>query len=395
MRFLLLAFATFFLLQFASAQISPGPLSRAHQSLEGSTQCTTCHKLGGGEAVFRCLDCHREIAERLTARRGLHATYGIKAGSSQECARCHSEHNGREFPVIKWDLKTFDHRQTGYALEGKHAGLTCNRCHSPERIAPDQKPLIKIHDLSRSFLGVNRACSTCHQDVHNGRLGPNCAQCHNSTDWKNTAGQFDHSNTRYPLTGVHAQVKCQECHTPGPDSKPRYAGLPFSKCSDCHTNPHKGSFAQQSCSSCHNTAGWKRVSTATLNQSFDHAKTKYPLLGKHQQVDCVSCHRKADFKRIDESARQHKITVLFNSVPVEFKPETVLLQVDGAPLELANDYVWIFAGGIPPYDFLKKIGIGFGMHDLMNEAKEAALDKEPLSEVSSGTGGGTIRPGPA
>lgn len=100
-------------------------------------------------------------------------------------------------------------------------------------------------------------------------------------------------------------------------------------------------------------------------------------------------------KRIDESARQHKITVLFNSVPVEFKPETVLLQVDGAPLELANDYVWIFAGGIPPYDFLKKIGIGFGMHDLMNEAKEAALDKEPLSEVSPGTGGGTIRPGPA
>src|SRR5271166_6495006 len=94
---------------FAAAQISPGPLSRPHQSLDSATQCTTCHKLGGGEPVFKCLDCHTEIAQRLASHRGLHASYGITPGSSQECARCHSEHNGLDFALIKWDQKTFDH----------------------------------------------------------------------------------------------------------------------------------------------------------------------------------------------------------------------------------------------------------------------------------------------
>jgi hypothetical protein len=83
MRFAFLAFVALLLLGYSSAQISPGPLSRAHQSLEGATQCTSCHKFGG-EAILKCIDCHTEIAERLTFRKGLHATYGMKAGSSQE-----------------------------------------------------------------------------------------------------------------------------------------------------------------------------------------------------------------------------------------------------------------------------------------------------------------------
>ena len=91
----------------SSAQISPGPLSRPHQSLNGSTNCASCHKFGG-QAALKCLDCHTEIATRLSARRGLHATYNIPANSSQECARCHSEHNGEDFPLIKWDIKTFN-----------------------------------------------------------------------------------------------------------------------------------------------------------------------------------------------------------------------------------------------------------------------------------------------
>ncbi len=281
----------------AAAQISPGPLSRPHQSLDSATQCTTCHKLGGGEPVFKCLDCHTEIAQRLASHRGLHASYGIKTGSSQECARCHSEHNGRDFALIKWDPKTFDHKQTGYVLEGKHVGLTCNRCHSPEHIEPAERQTIKIRDLSRTFLGVAATCAPCHKDPHENRLGPNCLQCHNNDDWKNVTQQFDHSKTRYPLTGLHAQVTCVKCHTPGPDNQPRYIGLPFGKCTDCHSDPHRGSFAQQTCQSCHNTSGWKRVSTGALSQSFDHAKTKYPLVGKHQTVECVACHRNGDFKQ--------------------------------------------------------------------------------------------------
>jgi len=291
-----LATAVLFLLSVTAwAQISPGPLSRAHQSLNGSTNCTSCHKLASGQATFKCLDCHTEISKRLAEGKGLHATYHLSPGSSQDCSRCHSEHNGEDFPLIKWDPKAFDHKQAGYTLEGKHAGLACNRCHNSEHISPTVRPFIRLHDLNKTFLGVSTSCIGCHQDQHNGRLGTNCEQCHNSTDWKNVS-QFDHAKTRYPLTGLHAQVTCQKCHTPGPDNKPRFVGLPFSKCSDCHSDPHKGSFPQ-TCQSCHNTSGWKRVSTAAINERFDHSKTKYPLLGKHTEVQCSQCHAGGDFKK--------------------------------------------------------------------------------------------------
>lgn len=73
-------------------------------------------------------------------------------------------------------------------------------------------------------------------------------------------------------------------------------------------------------------------------------------------------------QRIENFMRSGKVTVLFKSNPVEFKPDSVLLQVDGTTNEIPNDYVWIFAGGTPPYDFLKKIGVGFGMRDMTAEA---------------------------
>ena len=68
------------------------------------------------------------------------------AGSSQECARCHSEHNGEDFPLIKWDVKAFNHKDAGYVLEGKHAGLDCNKCHNPSRISPQERASIKVKD---------------------------------------------------------------------------------------------------------------------------------------------------------------------------------------------------------------------------------------------------------
>jgi len=86
-------------------------------------------------------------------------------------------------------------------------------------------------------------------------------------------------------------------------------------------------------------------------------------------------------KRLEDYKRSGKIKVLFNSVPLEFKSESVLLQVDGVPQEFPNQYVWIFAGGTPPYDFLKKICVGFGLRDQTveanREAKPATAAKKP------------------
>jgi Cytochrome c7 and related cytochrome c len=281
----------------AAAQISPGPLARAHQSINGVTNCTTCHELSTGQPTFKCLDCHTEIAWRVRARKGLHAAYNLKTGSSSECVTCHSEHNGEDFVLTKWDLKTFDHQQTGWGLEGKHTGLECKQCHTPERVSKSERAEINVKDLTRTFLGVSPSCTTCHQDQHNGRLGPNCLQCHNSIDWKSiSVGKFDHSTTRYPLTGLHAEVACQRCHTPGTDKQPRYVGIAFANCTDCHSDPHRGGFSQ-TCQSCHSTVGWNKISVPGLNRTFDHSQTEFPLLGKHAEVDCMQCHAKGDFKK--------------------------------------------------------------------------------------------------
>src|SRR5580693_3143741 len=49
-------------------------------------------------------------------------------------------------------------------------------------------------------------------------------------------------------------------------------------------------------------------------------------------------------QRIEESIRKGKVKVVFNSIPVEFKEKSVLMEVNGKTEEIPNDYVWIFAG---------------------------------------------------
>ncbi|MBZ5568372.1 MAG: hypothetical protein LAN64_11045 [Acidobacteriia bacterium] len=281
----------------ARAQISPGLLSRPHSFLNGDTNCTSCHRLGG-QATFKCLECHTEIGSRIAAGRGFHARIVAKEAGSQSCAGCHSEHNGEEFAIIKWapSQQQFDHGKTGWALTGKHAALSCNRCHTPANIVTGEKPLIKVKDLSRTYLGLSSDCAGCHKDPHLGQLGRTCEQCHSTNDWKALAG-FNHARTRFALTGGHARVACQKCHTPTePGGVPRWKGLAFDRCTACHADRHRGTFVN-SCQSCHSTVTWKSVPATTLAGKFDHATTKYPLRGKHALLGCEQCHAAGDFKK--------------------------------------------------------------------------------------------------
>jgi len=92
-------------------------------------------------------------------------------------------------------------------------------------------------------------------------------------------------------------------------------------------------------------------------------------------------------KRIEEYAKSGKVRVLFNSNVVEFRPESVILEVAGRSQEIPNDFAWIFAGGTPPHAFLKKIGIGFGARDVTletsKEAKQAECERKQLSLTAS------------
>ena len=91
--------------------------------------------------------------------------------------------------------------------------------------------------------------------------------------------------------------------------------------------------------------------------------------------------------RIQEFMKSGKVRVLYNSNPIEFKPESVILEFAGQQQEIPNDFVWIFAGGTPPTAFLKKVGVGFGSCDVTLEtskaAKQADAERKELAQAAA------------
>jgi hypothetical protein len=273
------------------AQLSPGPLSAPHHALEGATQCFQCHEQGAGVTDAKCLACHTEIAWTRSRARGYHERV-----RSTACAKCHPDHAGREFAMVHWDEGTperFDHRRAGYALEGKHATLACRQCHQPRLQRSGAAPLIRKHEQGESWLGLETACASCHEDPHQAQLGDACARCHGQQAWKPASG-FDHAKTGYPLTAKHAEVECAKCHLAAAldlphDSRgrpaPRWTPVAHADCVNCHKDPHAGRFPG-ACAKCHTTRGFQ-IFDANV---FDHSRTRYPLAGKHAAVACAKCH---------------------------------------------------------------------------------------------------------
>lgn len=69
-------------------------------------------------------------------------------------------------------------------------------------------------------------------------------------------------------------------------------------------------------------------------------------------------------RRMDEHIQSREIDVLYKSQPVEFLQGCAVIDRDQERIEIANDFVWIFAGGTSPSEFLKSMGIAFGATDL-------------------------------
>jgi hypothetical protein len=270
------------------AQISPGELSRAHASLDGVENCKRCHSSKSDEVPAKCTECHTRIADQRRTGRGLHAK-----SKFADCVLCHVEHQGRDFELVHFEGGTaaFDHGQTGYALTGRHAGLECRKCHTPEHIRDDGLRRSPNVDIKRTYLGLKADCASCHFDEHRGQMKGTCESCHTTAGWRPASG-FDHQRTAFALAGRHATVACEKCHALEPDAKNasdhdfrRFAPVAHAQCSDCHKDPHQGRLGP-TCDGCHTAADWRQVKGA----SFDHERTRYPLRGRHRQVACERCH---------------------------------------------------------------------------------------------------------
>jgi len=266
----------------AYAQISPGKLYKGHANFEGISNCTKCHVLGKNVEEIKCLNCHKKIKNLINLKRGFHSS---KEAASKKCWQCHGEHFGRNFEIIRFDEKKFNHIKSGYKLVGSHKKLDCKKCHNSNFIKER-----KLSKKTKTFLGLNQDCLTCHKDEHRGTLSNDCAKCHLFNKFS-PAEKFDHAKSKYPLTGKHKNVKCIKCHKFEKSNKgkfQKFTGLKFNNCFYCHNDIHKGKLGKN-CKSCHNTKSFAKINYL---KNFNHNKTNFPLVGKHRNVDCNSCHKK-------------------------------------------------------------------------------------------------------
>ncbi|MGE5359501.1 MAG: hypothetical protein ACM3NQ_10820 [Bacteroidales bacterium] len=254
--------------QSAAGQ-APGPLSRAHRALDAPDKCQTCHGPDNKVPDRGCLACHKPIADRIAARRGVH-----KAASG--CAACHTEHGGADTDLRPLDPASFDHTETGFALVGRHGEISraCERCHK-----------------TRSYLTLRRDCSACHDDAHNGARGAQCGSCHTPTaPFRNVGARFEHAKSGFTLEGRHLAVDCASCHMDGVTK-----GTP-TRCYDCHwVRRQDDRYRTQlgsDCGACHRPASWIAV-------NWNHETgTGVRLNAIHRTLRCDSCHTSGTFQAV-------------------------------------------------------------------------------------------------
>lgn len=253
----------------AEAQLlSPGPLASDHAEIDGDAHCGRCHESGRRVEARLCNQCHADVGRTIRAGTGLHG----RQYRDRSCGECHVEHRGRGGRLVRWpggSPQRFDHSLTGWPLRGAHPRQGCDDCHDNRNS--------RGH---RTYLGESRACASCHRDPHDGRFGSECSSCHNESRWSGVdLSGFDHARTRYPLRGAHQRVDCARCH----GTPPRYRGLDFAQCSDCHRDPHAGRYGAD-CAGCHQVSGW-----GDLGAIREH-HPGLRLTGGHQGATCADCH---------------------------------------------------------------------------------------------------------
>ena len=253
--------------QAQSASSPPGPLSRAHASLEGAGNCLKCHEPGKAPSAGKCLSCHAPIAGRIARKKGVHRDVG------DECGICHTEHQGADAELRPLDRASFDHAtETGFPLAGPHARVkeTCARCHT-----------------TRSFLTADPSCESCHRPPHGDALGADCLSCHTPTSFRQASRAF-HKGTAFALEGRHLAVACASCHVNG-----QVKGTP-TRCYDCHwVRRQDDRYRTQlgvECEQCHRPTAWTAV-------NFSHqARTGLALNAAHRTLACDACHTSGTFK---------------------------------------------------------------------------------------------------
>ncbi len=267
--------------------------------------------LTGPHKEQKCKDCHelRRIEDAYVKNLVKEVGRETYLGVSTRCAACHFDehrqqlgrscdkcHTAEKFK----DAPGFDHnkpKEGGFPLIGKHKDVKCANCHEtltdakppPDFPKPRAKTYLKVKNIEHA------SCVACHEDVHRGAFGSNCARCHTPKDWtsileKGINAAF-HDKYGFPLRGEHQSVACKSCHGPFGGEPVKYKGVKYGRCTDCHFDAHFGQMpideGSPRCEKCHTVNGFIPV----LMDVKLHETTHFPLEGSHRTVACKQCHK--------------------------------------------------------------------------------------------------------
>jgi hypothetical protein len=183
------------------------------------------------------------------------------------CTRCHASSEDRSQII-------FDHSELDFELEGRHQGLSCRRCHD-------------LADFSRA----DDRCISCHADVHQGKLYPECETCHTPAGWEKLDFYGVHSHTAFQLMGAHVQLDCDACHQREIIAERSMLSW---ECYDCHQADYEATDSPShvefgfdtNCESCHMMLAWHPTTTREHPGDF-------PIFsGTHagEWSSCSDCH---------------------------------------------------------------------------------------------------------
>ena len=189
----------------------------------------TAYPLTGKHSTVACAACHVNKVFKGTSNtcNACHQKDDKHAGSyGQNCTQCHN--------TSDWAQVTLDHSKTAYPLTGKHLTVPCASCH-----------------VNKVFKGTFTTCYVCHQskDPHQGALGQNCAECHNTNGWKAATYNRPH---RFPINHEAPRGTTTSCSTCHPTSLLTYT------CYGCHAHTtanilrqHRNTQNLDDCVRCH------------------------------------------------------------------------------------------------------------------------------------------------
>ena len=185
----------------------------------------------------------------------------------EEPDRCEDCHIEASWEVIVAPDEGFDHATTGFPLRNAHAALNCDDCHRGGLDA------------------LTATCTGCHLDPHAGSYTLACEQCHSDRTWDVPRNPVFHEQTRFPLTGVHASLRCEACHR---RRRGEPAALIPTDCIVCHVEDfqraepsHVVASGFTECGQCHNTSTWRGA-------RYRHEL--WELEAAHGRARCNDCH---------------------------------------------------------------------------------------------------------